>query len=56
MVMDSRDRVIPGADKSDQDIIHRLRSAGIINENVQMQHSGPGREPLLWAPDVAGWS
>ncbi|WP_442546107.1 hypothetical protein ACSBOX_21490 (plasmid) [Arthrobacter sp. KN11-1C] len=56
MVMDSRDRVIPGANKTDKDTIHRLRSAGIINENVQIQHSGPGREPLLWAPDVAGWS
>lgn len=53
MVMDSRDRVIPGANKTDKDTIHRLRSAGIINENVQIQHSGPGREPLLWAPDVA---
>ena len=56
IVMDSRDGHSPGLNKIDQDTVHRLRSAGIIDENVQLQHSGPGKEPLLWTPDVAAWS
>ena len=56
IVMDSREPKIPHANKLDQDTMHRLRSTGIIDENVQLQHSGPGKEPLLWTPDVAAWS
>lgn len=56
MVMDSRERKVPGGDKFDQDVVHRLRIGGLIDRAVRLEHSGPGIEPLLWAPDVAGWS
>lgn len=56
IVMDSREPYSPQANSRDQDTIHRLRSTGIIDENVQLHHSGPGKEPLLWTPDLAAWS
>ncbi|KHL01746.1 hypothetical protein [Sinomonas humi] len=56
IVMDSREPKIAHGNKIDQDTIHRLRTTGIIDENVQLQHSGPGREPLLWTPDLAAWA
>lgn len=49
-------RYYPDGDKQDLQALHRLRSAGVLNANVTGYHASPGDEPLLWAPDLVGWS
>lgn len=57
LVMEARHaQKVPGGDKADQQTLHRLRAAGLIDPETQAYHASPGKEPLLWAPDLTAWS
>lgn len=57
LVMESRNpRAYPTGDRDDQRTIARLRSAGMIDRQTTVHHTSPGREPLLWAPDLSAWA
>lgn len=57
LVVESRNaRVHPGGDVDDAHVIKQLRSAGSIDRNVNVHHTSPGREPLLWAADLSVWA
>ncbi|MGC0239512.1 hypothetical protein [Arthrobacter sp. SD76] len=48
--------LLPGRDKQDLAVLHRLRAAGLLHPDVTGYHASPGDEPLLWAPDLVAWS
>lgn len=57
LVMESRNkRAYPSGDRDDKETIARLRSAGMIDRQTTVHHTSPGREPLLWAPDLSAWA
>lgn len=46
----------PGGDQHDAATIRALRHTGTIDRAVTAYHASPTYEPLLWAPDLAGWA
>lgn len=57
LVAESRNsRIHPGGDNADAQVIKRMRSAGVLDRTVNIHHTSPGKEPLLWAADLSAWA
>jgi hypothetical protein len=57
LVVESRKATVyPGGDAEDARAVRLLRSSGAVDRAVHVHHTSPGKEPLLWAPDLSVWA
>lgn len=46
----------PDANRQDQEVVARLRKAGLLDRQVTVEAVSPRDEHLLWAADLSSWS